>query len=135
MYLAPACAVCLVVGVLVLEAEVMQRENALAKMARRPAAYALAAVLGFVVNAAQTVVIKKLSSLSLKVIGVTANSLLVVASTFLFGDELNPLQVVGYAISFSGFVLYNAIKAERRTAPRKVPRAHRLASVSVRKEG
>ena len=135
MYLAPACAACLAVGVLFVEWEAMQREHALSKIVRRPALYALAAVLGFVCNAAQTVVIKKLSSLTLKVVGVTANSLLVVCSTFLFGDQLSRLQVAGYAISFVGFVLYNVIKAQQTSAPKKTPRRHRLTSVHVRKEG
>ncbi|KAL1500331.1 hypothetical protein AB1Y20_012995 [Prymnesium parvum] len=126
MYLAPSCALCLLTGVFLVEWEAMQREHALAKVARRPALYLLTAVLGFVCNAAQTIVIKKLSSLSLKVIGVTANSLLVVCSTFLFGDRLSAVQVVGYAISFVGFVLYNVLKSGERDAYRKRP--HRLTS-------
>ena len=39
-----------------------------------------------VVNAAQVAAMKHLSSLTLKVVGVTANSALVVGSCFLFGD-------------------------------------------------
>ena len=83
-------------------------------MTRRPALYLLAAVLGFGVNAAQTAAIKKLSSLTLKVVGVSANSALVVCSGFLYGDEFTTLQLSGYAISFVGFVAYNVIQAQRQ---------------------
>jgi len=113
MYLAPACAACLLVGVLLLEWQEMQAQGALAKLARRPALYGLAAVLGFVCNAAQVASIKRVSSLTLKVVGVTANSLLVVCSGALFGDRLTTLQLVGYAVSFAGFVAYNVIKTQQ----------------------
>lgn len=113
MYLAPACAACLIVGVLLLEWQEMQAQGALAKLARRPALYCLAAVLGFVCNAAQVASIKRVSSLTLKVVGVTANSLLVVCSGALFGDRLTTLQLFGYAVSFAGFIAYNVIKTQQ----------------------
>lgn len=108
-HLAPACAGCLVAGAYALEWEAMRRDGALGKMAARPALYALAAVLGFVVNAAQVAAIKQLSSLTLKVVGVTANSLLV-CGCVLLGEVLTRLQLLGYAISFGGTVWYNAIR-------------------------
>lgn len=135
MYLAPACAACLVVGIYFAEWEAMQRQDALSKLARRPMLYLLASVLGFVCNAAQTFVIQKLSSLSLKVIGVTANSLLVVSSTFLFGDSLSALQLFGYAISFVGFVLYNKLKSDESSLGTRPHRSNDLTSIRVMKRG
>ena len=119
MYLAPACAACLLVGVLLVEWQEMQAQGALAKLARRPALYGLAAVLGFVCNASQVASIKRFSSLTLKVVGVTANSLLVVCSGALFGDRLTTLQLFGYAISFAGFVAYNVVKTQQAQHARR----------------
>jgi drug/metabolite transporter (DMT)-like permease len=111
MYLAPGCAASLVLGVFFVEWDAMQTEQALAKIADRPLTYALAAVLGFAVNASATSAIKHLSSLTLKVVGQAGHSVLVVASCFLFGDRLTTVQLIGYAIALAGFVAYHRAKA------------------------
>ena len=63
------------------------------------------------------------------IIGIAANSLLVLASSTLFGDELTALQLVGYSIAFAGFVAYNALKARSQLAQR--PAASRREASSI----
>lgn len=67
MYLAPACAFWLFLGVLVLEWPSMLREGAITLVAQHPAKFCAAAVMGFGVNSLAYAVIQLSSSLTLKV--------------------------------------------------------------------
>ena len=67
MYLAPACAVWLFLGVVVLELPSMLREGAITLVAQNPAKFCAAAVMGFGVNSLAYAVIQLSSSLTLKV--------------------------------------------------------------------
>ncbi|KAJ1617708.1 hypothetical protein T492DRAFT_1097820 [Pavlovales sp. CCMP2436] len=76
----------------------------------RPMLYGASAVMGFLVNVSSFMVIKYTSSLTLKILGAISNAVLVFGSSAYFGDQLSPLEVVGYSISLGGFVAYNALK-------------------------
>lgn len=67
MFLAPACAFWLFLGILLLEWSAMLREGAIHMMAQNPAKFCAAAVMGFGVNALAYGVIQLWSSLTLKV--------------------------------------------------------------------
>ena len=67
MYLAPSCAVWLLVGSFFTELRQMREEGALERMAQEPVIYIVAAAMGFTVNATVFFVIKLTSSLTLKV--------------------------------------------------------------------
>ena len=67
MYLAPSCAVWLLVGSALTELPAMRAEGALERMAAEPFIYVAAAAMGFTVNATVFFVIKLTSSLTLKV--------------------------------------------------------------------
>lgn len=67
MYMAPSCALWLLVGCCCTELPTMVKEGALQRMVAEPMIYVVASVLGFAVNATVFFVIKLTSSLTLKV--------------------------------------------------------------------
>lgn len=67
MYLAPACSFWLLSGMSMLEWGRMMDNNALGRMAAKPAWYMAASAMGFTVNILSFLVIQQLSSLTLKV--------------------------------------------------------------------
>ena len=75
MYLAPSCTLWLLLGSLAFEVRGMLAQGAFALVARHPAPFLATAVLGFLVNWLNYVVIKKASALTLKV-GVARAALL-----------------------------------------------------------
>ena len=122
MYLAPASLLWISAFCLVMEAPRMAAEGALATVAAHPFLFALAASLGFAVNALAYCVIVTSSSLSLKVFGTAKNAVVVYLGALLFAEHVTALQLCGYALSLAGFSWYNYAKAtepSRREIPRK----------------
>ena len=110
MYLAPACSAWLLLGSALLELPAMRAEGALALVAARPAAFAVAAATGFAVNGLAYAVITRASSLTLKVLGTVKNAGVVWWGVLVLGEVVTPVQGVGYAISMGGFLAYNRAK-------------------------
>jgi len=110
MHLSPACTLFLWAGASVLELPAMRANGAWSLVTARPMLYGASAVMGFLVNVSSFMVIKYTSSLTLKILGAISNAVLVFGSSAYFGDQLSPLEVVGYSISLGGFVAYNALK-------------------------
>ena len=122
MYLAPASLLWISAFCLVMEAPRMAAEGAFATVAAHPFLFALAASLGFAVNALAYCVIVTSSSLSLKVFGTAKNAVVVYLGALLFAEHVTALQLCGYALSLAGFSWYNYAKAtepSRREIPRK----------------
>ena len=75
--------------------------------------FALAALLGFLVNIASFVVIKRTNSLMLKLMGTARNAGLVLFSATFLGDTIMPTQVLGYAVCLAFFGVYNYFKMNK----------------------
>lgn len=110
MYLAPACTFWLFMGSLMMEVKQMVAENAMAVVAARPWAFALAAVMGFAVNSLAYIVIQTASSLTLKVMGTVKNAFVVFLGVFLLGESMTWLQGIGYGVSVVAFYWYQQVK-------------------------
>lgn len=67
----------------------------------------LSFILGFLVNVASFLVIKRTSSVMLKLLGTARNAGLACFSALFLGDEITPTQAVGYVICLYFFGLYN----------------------------
>lgn len=77
---------------------------------RHPKKFVAPALAAFAVNALAIVVIKRASSLTLKVLGTVKDIGLVMFGMIFRGNLVTPLQLHGYAISLVGFGAYNVIK-------------------------
>ena len=73
----------------------------------------LAATLGFAVNLASFLVIKRTSSTTLKLLGTARNAGLVLFSACFLGEHVTPTQGFGYAVSLGFFGVYNYVKARK----------------------
>ena len=94
MHLAPACAMWLLLGVVVIEWPQMAKEGALDLMRAKPLLYLAAAAMGFMVNALAYVVIQTANSLTLKVLGTVKNAMVVWIGVVFIGDIITGLQVI-----------------------------------------
>lgn len=74
---------------------------------------ASAACLGFSVNMASFLVIKRTSSTMLKLLGTVRNAGLVLFSAVFLGELITVTQAIGYVICLASFGLYSAVKAGR----------------------
>ncbi|KAI0123095.1 triose-phosphate transporter [Xylariales sp. AK1849] len=74
----------------------------------------LNALIAFLLNVSSVLLIGKTSGLILHLTGVLKNILLVAASVLIWGTTIAPLQVLGYGVALSGFVLYRSSWAELR---------------------
>ncbi len=110
-YFTPAGFLWMVFFIMPLELARMQEGGAARIVAENPAAFFLAATLGFFVNFLSYGVIQNTSSLTFKVLGQLKNVAVVVVSTALFGNVVSGLQALGYAVSIVGFGLYNRAKS------------------------
>ncbi len=79
--------------------------------------FALNMALGFVVNVAGFLVIKRTNVVTLKLLAIARNALVVVAGVLVFDETVGELQLLGYAISLTFFLVYNyfQIAEMRRT--------------------
>jgi len=80
--------------------------------------FVIAAVLGFAVNVASFLVIKRTSSVMVKLLGTARNAGLVLVSALALGDEVTGQQAAGYALTLAFFGVYNYLKlTEARASP------------------
>lgn len=93
-----------------LEAPALVRANDLQLIVAHPSHFASAAFLGLAVNLASMFVIKRTSSVMLKVMGTARNAGLVLFSAIFLNESITPTQTVGYVICLAAFALYNYYK-------------------------
>ena len=89
------------------------RDGKFSLVAEQPQLFALSFILGFLVNVASFLVIKRTSSVMLKLMGTARNAGLVLFSAVFLGDEITATQAVGYAICLFFFGLYNYYKMHK----------------------
>ncbi|KAK6848909.1 hypothetical protein PG995_012742 [Apiospora arundinis] len=65
-------------------------------------------LVAFLLNASSVMLIGKTSGLVLHLTGILKNILLVVASVFIWGTAITPLQILGYGTALTGFVFYKS---------------------------
>ena len=119
-YMAPICTFWMWGLAAVLELPAVLSRGHLALLPQHAPTFALAMVLGFAVNVASFLVIKRTSSVMLKLMGTARNAGLVLFSATFLGETITPTQAVGYAICLGFFGLYNY--CARRTSP-QTPRS------------
>mmetsp|Transcript_15323 Transcript_15323/g.47460 ORF Transcript_15323/g.47460 Transcript_15323/m.47460 type:complete len:333 (+) Transcript_15323:304-1302(+) len=76
-----------------------------------------AAVLGFAVNVASFLVIKRTSSVMVKILGTARNAGLVLLSALVMGEEVTAQQAAGYALCLGFFGAYNYYKMTEKHVP------------------
>ena len=84
-----------------------------ASVGEHPGVYLLAMALGFAVNIASFLVIKRTSSVMLKLMGTARNAGLVLFSAVFLGDTITPMQTAGYGLCLAFFGLYNYFKMNK----------------------
>ncbi|KAK8017623.1 hypothetical protein PG993_013949 [Apiospora rasikravindrae] len=65
-------------------------------------------LVAFLLNVSSVMLIGKTSGLVLHLTGILKNILLVVASVFIWGTAISPLQILGYGTALTGFVFYKS---------------------------
>ena len=104
-YVMPASTLCLLPFVLALEANDVR--DAMPKI--RPQAPALigSAIAACLLNVVAFWVVSTTSALTMKLAGIVKDAVLIVTSAFLFGTQLTPLGLGGYAIALTGIGIHN----------------------------
>eukprot|EP00967_Tisochrysis_lutea_P051729 scaffold63946_cov31-Tisochrysis_lutea.AAC.4 len=74
---------------------------------------------GFFVNVSSFLLVKRTSSITLKLITMARNGGLVVASAMCFGEEITLLEAVGYAGLLFFFGAYTAVKQQESEAAKQ----------------
>lgn len=120
-YMAPASAACLFLGSLVFEVPSMVTSGDYNIILDHPLLFFLAGTLGLGINMAGFLVIKSTSSVTIKILGTVRNCLLVLFTVFAQGEQVSSMQFTGYAITLTGFSLYNYYKiTQKKHAPPNV---------------
>ncbi|KAK8047608.1 hypothetical protein PG996_015672 [Apiospora saccharicola] len=65
-------------------------------------------LVAFLLNVSSVMLIGKTSGLVLHLTGILKNILLVVASVFIWGTAISPVQILGYGMALTGFVFYKS---------------------------
>ena len=109
-YMAPICTFWMWGLALALEVPHALSTGAFALVPRHARLFALAAALGFAVNLASFLVIKRTSSMMLKLMGTARNAGLVIFSALFLGETISSTQAAGYALCLAFFGMYNYFK-------------------------
>ena len=133
--MAPICAVWMWGAALFFEVPRLLRSGDHAKISENGDVFALAAILGFAVNVASFLVIKRTSSVMVKLLGTARNAGLVLVSAVALGEEVTTQQALGYALCLAFFGSYNYYKmTEPKTSEPKTPGSPKpLGGLSGRK--
>jgi len=106
-YISPASAICSLLIAAVMELHSLDSRAVIASLPSTWPLYATNMLLGFLVNVASFLVIKRTSVVMLKLLAIARNALVVIAGVLLFEDAVSRVQAAGYAISLTCFALYN----------------------------
>lgn len=112
-YMSPICAFWMWGLALVLEVPTALKEDSFSRPMQHPWTIGLAMVLGFAVNVASFLVIKRTSSIMLKLMGTARNAGLVLFSAIFLGETITGLQAFGYFVCLVFFGVYNYFKMNR----------------------
>jgi len=74
------------------------------------------ACLAFVLNITVAVIIKNLSTVSFVLCGLVKDIALVIASAYMFGDTIMPMQWVGFVLTIVGIALWSWMKIQESQA-------------------
>jgi len=110
-FLAPAGALCLFTGSLVMEGGSMMEKQAYHLIWDHWWLFLGASFLGLGIQFLALLVIQAVGSVSFKVLGTARNAFLVVISVYFLDEVVMPVQFFGYFISLAFFGLYNYFKA------------------------
>lgn len=75
-------------------------------MLQQPHMFLLAGSMGFVVNLLTMEVLKRTNSLTFKIVGQAKNVAVVILGVLLLGNKVTGLQCLAYAVSITGFFMY-----------------------------
>jgi hypothetical protein len=113
-YNAPFALLWMIPASLVLEAPDVARTGALSIVATNPLVFAGASLAGCLVNIASFLLVKRVGSLTVKALTMARNGGLVLVSAMLLGEQITPLEAVGYTGLLLVFALYVHVKASER---------------------
>ena len=109
--LSPASAFWLFLFSFIFEAREMYHTNAILIIRHNIPMFLAAASLGLFVNFLSYFVIQATSSLTLKILGGVRNILTIAVGVVRYSEIVSVLELVGYAITFAGFILYSFASA------------------------
>ena len=112
-YMAPICSFWMFGLAALLEMPSAVSTGKFALPAEHAGLFFLSFSLGFLVNVASFLVIKRTSSVMLKLLGTARNAGLACFSAVFLGDEITQTQAVGYLICLYFFGLYNYYKMNK----------------------
>ena len=119
--MAPICAAWMWGLALFLEVPKLRASGDFAKVAENGDVFLIAALLGFAVNVASFLVIKRTSSVMVKLLGTARNAGLVLLSALALGEEVTAQQALGYGICLAFFAAYNYFKLTEKKESAKPP--------------
>jgi len=130
--MAPICAFWMWGVALFVEVPTARARGDLAIVLGNPAVFCVAALLGFAVNVASFLVIKRTSSVMIKLLGTARNAGLVLVSALALGDEVTRTQAAGYALTLGFFAVYNYLKFHEAADAR--PAGEKQAELALRRK-
>jgi len=107
---APAGSICLVTGVLVLEAPEMMRLGHQQIPLDNARIFVVAAMLGVAINFISFLVMQLTSALTMKILNTARSVGLVAVGVLVYGEYHPSRQLCGYGLALLGFVGYNAFQ-------------------------
>jgi len=116
VYTAPACLLFMAPVALLKEIPAARKAGSFALVSEVPLLFVASAFSGFVVNVASFLLVKRTSSVSLKLITMARNGGLVLASALFFGETITALEAIGYAGLLLFFALYTVAKNQEAAA-------------------
>lgn len=119
VYTAPACLFFMAPVALFKEIPAARKAGSFALVSEVPLLFFASAFSGFVVNVASFLLVKRTSSVSLKLITMARNGGLVLASALFFGETITALEGIGYAGLLLFFALYTVAKNQEAAAPKE----------------
>lgn len=112
--MAPASLLFLAVGIAIFELRDFVDNGTVYILLDSPHYFIAAALMGFAVNLLTLGVIKCTSGLTFKVMGQAKNAAVVLLAVVFVGNPVTFIQVVGYALSIFGFLVYQRGKMEQQ---------------------
>jgi len=107
---APAGAICLIAGVLILEAPEIMRLGHQQIPLDNPRIFLVAAALGVAINFISFLVMQLTSALTMKILNTARSVGLVAVGVLFYGEYHPPRQLCGYGLALLGFIGYNAFQ-------------------------